>query len=168
MVKKSSKNDYLKRYKKDEIDLILALEIERIYHKIRGENPYKSIVIKKLNNNGRVFNNSNYIINDLSEMTSVTKKERRIFDLDIEKLKNNTRINDPYGLYLNFFQQFDYGLFEKIDNYDDIKNKYLINFDNIDRYIEWLESETKSNVLALGTGAKNGERIIKKRLIKEI
>lgn len=154
--------------RKDEIDLILALEIERIYHKVNGENTYKSIVIKKINNNGRVFNNSDYIITDLSEMTSVTKRERRIFDLDIKKLKNNVRINDPYGLYLNFFQQFDYNLFEKIDNYDDIKNKYLINFDNIARYVEWLESETKSQVLALGTGAKNGERILRKSLIKDI
>ena len=154
--------------KKDEIDLLLALEIERIYHKIRGERTYKSIVIKKLNNNGRIFNNSDYIITDLSEMTSVTKKERRIFDLDIKKLKNNVRINDPYGLYLNFFQQFDYSLFEKIDDYDDIRNKYLINFDNIDRYIEWLESETRSRVLALGTGAKNGERLLRKQLVKDI
>lgn len=154
--------------KKDEINLILALEIERIYHKIKGENTYKSIVIKRINNNGKVFNNPDYIITDLSEMTSVTKKERRIFDLDIKKLKNNVRINNPYGLYLNFFQQFDYNLFEKIDNYDDIKNEYLINFDNIDRYIEWLESETSSHVLALGTGAKNGERILKKRLVKDI
>ena len=142
-----------------EIDLILALEIERIYHKIKGENTYKSIVIKRISNNGRIFDNSDYIINDLSEMTSVTKKERRIFDLDIKKLKNNVRINDPYGLYLNFFQQFDYGLFEKKGNYADIKNRYQVNFDNIDRYIEWLESETKCNILSLGTGAKNGDVI---------
>ena len=154
--------------KKDEIDLILALEIERIYHKLKGENPYKSIVIKRVNNNGRIFNSPDYIITDLSELTSVTKKERRIFDLDIKKLKINVKINNPYGLYLNFFQQFDYSLFEKTDNYDDIKNKYLINSDNIDRYIEWLESETKSQILALGTGAKNGERIIKKTLVKDI
>lgn len=153
--------------KKDEIDLILALEIERIYHKIKGKNTYKSIVIKRINNNGRVFNDSDYIITDLSEMTSVTKKERRIFDLDIKKLKNNVRINDPYGLYLNFFQQFDYSLFEKIGNYEDIKNEFLINFDNIYRYIEWLESETGSRVLALGTGAKNNERILMRSLIKK-
>jgi len=154
--------------RKDDINLILALEIERIYHKIKGETTYISIVIKRINNNGRVFNNSDYIITDLSEMTSVTKKERRIFDLDITKLKNNVRINTPYGLYLNFFQQFDYSLFEKIDNYDDIKINYLTNFDNIDRYIKWLENETKSQVLALGTGARNNERILKRSLVREI
>lgn len=59
-------------------------------------------------------------------------------------------------------------MFEKINNYDDIKNKHLINFDNIDRYIEWLESETRTHVLALGTGGKNGERILKKQLVKAI
>ncbi|MCH5167025.1 MAG: adenylosuccinate synthetase [Erysipelotrichales bacterium] len=152
---------------KNEINLILALEIERIYHKIKGERAYKSIVIKRINNNGRVFESPDYIITDLSEMTSVTKKERRIFDLDIYKLKNNVRINNPHGLYLNFFQQFDYGLFEKQGNYEDIKNKYLVNYDNIDRYIEWLESETNTSVLSLGTGAKNGEVIKRLEMIKK-
>ena len=162
------KGIYKETLGREEIDLILALEIERLYHKVREEKTYKSIVIKRISNNGRVFNNSDYMITDLSEMTSVTKKERRIFDLDIRKLKNNVRINDPYGLYLNFFQQFDYGLFEQKSDYDDIRKNFQINSDNIDRYIEWLESEIGTPVLALGTGSKNGERIIKKPLVKEI
>lgn len=43
---------------------------------------------------------------DQSEQTTVTKMERRIFDLDINKLKNNCRINTPSSLYLNFFNIF--------------------------------------------------------------
>jgi hypothetical protein len=35
-------------------------------------------------------------------------------------------------------------------------------------YIDWLESETKIKVSALGTGVKNGERILKRRLVKNI
>lgn len=46
---------------------------------------------------------------DQSEQTTVTKMERRIFDLDIQKLKNNCRINTPSSLYLNFFQHLDIG-----------------------------------------------------------
>lgn len=30
--------------------------------------------------------------------------ERRIFDLDINRLIANCKDNEPYGLYLNFFQ----------------------------------------------------------------
>lgn len=149
-----------------EFELNLALEIERLYWKSLNIRTYSSVVIKRINNNGRVFDNADYIITDLSEMTSVTKKERRIFDLDIEKLKNNILINEPYGLYLNFSEHLDYNLTSKVGNYDDIKKDYSINKDNIDRYIEWLESECDTSILALGTGKKNNERILKKELIK--
>ena len=39
---------------------------------------------------------------DQSEQTSVTNLERRIFDLDINKLINNWRVNKPSHLYLIF------------------------------------------------------------------
>lgn len=146
----------------EDVDMILALEIERLYYKEKGLHEYNSIVIKRLSNNGSFCDNPTYHIIDLSEMTSVTKKERRIFDLDINKLKNNCRINTPSSLYLNFFQQMDYKLFRRFGSYKNLKNIYNLNFDNIERYIEWLESETGVEVSALGTGAKNGEMIKKK------
>ena len=156
--------EYLYSY---EVDLQLALEIERLYWKSSNIRTYRSVVIKHVNNNGRVFESSDYVITDLREMTSVTKKERRIFDLDIGKLKNNVSCNDPSGLYLNFAQQLDYNLASMSGDYSDIKD-YRVNKDNLDRYLEWLESECNTPVVALGTGAKNGERIKRKELIKPI
>ena len=35
-------------------------------------------------------------------------------------------------------------------------------------YLEWLESETGVDISVLGTSAKNGDRIIKSQLIKEL
>ena len=89
--------------------------------------------------------------------------ERRIFDLDIHKLKNNCRINSPYGLYLNFFQHLDYNFFETVGDF----NKMYFNHYQRE-YLSWLENETGAEILALGTGAKNKECILKKELIKPI
>ena len=67
---------------------------------------------------------------------------------------------------MNFSEHLDYNLTSKVGNYNDIEKYYSINKDNIDRYIEWLESECDTSILALGTGKKNNERILKKELIK--
>lgn len=144
----------------DSISLIQALELERLMYKSKGISKYKSdlIDISMLNSNF----DSNMII-DQSEQTTVTKMERRVFDLDISKLKNNCRINNPSSLYLNFFQHL--GLDYKGEKRDfDVYyfNKYLR------EYFDWLERETNTPISALGTGAKNGERILKKALIQDI
>lgn len=105
----------------------------------------------------------NKTIFDQSEQTSVTKMERRIFDLDISKLKNNVHINTPSSLYLNFFQHLELDYKGEIGVFDDYCfNRYLR------EYFNWLESETGVEIYALGTGAKNGERILKKNLVKDI
>jgi hypothetical protein len=89
--------------------------------------------------------------------------ERRVFDLDISKLKNNCRINTPSSLYLNFFQHLQLEFKGTKGNYNDFYfNHYLR------EYLNWLESETNVEISALGTGAKNGEVIKRKRLVKEI
>lgn len=139
---------------------IQYIELERLMFKSNGVNSYNSRILKL----PCLFNSDtgdNYLI-DLSEQTTVTKMERRIFDIDIDQLKQNCRINSPYGIYLNFVQHLDYDLFRKSGKYEDFY------FDRYFReYISWLESNTNTDVLALGTGAKNGERILKKSLIKE-
>ena len=100
---------------------------------------------------------------DQSEQTTVTQMERRIFDLDINKIKINCKINNPSSIYLNFFQHLNLDFKGKISNFDDYYfNKYLR------EYFNWIESETGVEISALGTGAKNGERILKKCLIKNI
>ena len=100
---------------------------------------------------------------DQSEQTTVTKMERRIFDLDIRKLKTNCQINTPSSLYLNFFQQLDLDFKGEKGNFEDYYfNRYLR------EYFSWLESETNVEISALGTGPKNGDRILKKTLVKSV
>lgn len=135
------------------LSLLQAMELERLYYKSKNIYEYNSQIIQ--------FYNSQ-TIRDLSEETTVTKMERRIFDLDINKLKQNVKINTPYGIYLNFFQHLNIEFEKEKGQFEDYYfNKYLRN------YFDWLESETKTEILALGTGAANGEKILKKSLIKK-
>lgn len=137
------------------LSLLEALEIERLFHKNTDYRVYQSIILRK--------NDEEYFICDLSEDTTVTRMERRVFDLDISKLKNNIRINNPYGLYLNFFQQLSQeysGMKGNVSNFSFDKN-------TIERYVDWLEGETGKEILAFGTGPRNNERILVKSLLKK-
>ena len=142
----------------EDVTLLQALEMERLYYKSIGEREYESNYIELPLTESK---DSPTCIYDLSEQTTVTKMERRIFDLDIRKLINNCRINTPSSLYLNFFQHLSCAHAGLNGNYDDIW------FDKTLReYINWLEGETGIDVSTLGTGARNGERIKRKELIR--
>lgn len=133
----------------EDISTLEALEMERLINKSKGIREYQSDVVWLPDK-----------IIDLSEMTTVTKMERRIFELDINKLINNCRVNDPYGLYLNFFQHLSLEHFHA-------KGKYqssLFNR-NIQEFLDLLETSLNVDLLALGTSAINNERISKKSLI---
>ena len=147
--------------KPEDVSILQALEMERLYHKSKGEDCYESRYLRNM----PLFDQdlSNRTIIDQSELTTVTKKERRIFDLDIERLKDNCRVNDPDYLYLNFFQHLDYDYRGLKGNYDNI----LLDT-HLEQYIAWLEDSTNVEVAALGTGARNGQRILKKQLVKSI
>lgn len=152
-------NNY-RHIKLSDIFLLQALEIERLVYKSKGLTEYQTKLIS-LDPIAKDYPPNTII--DLSEQTTVTKMERRIFDLDITKLVNNCRINTPSSLYLNFFQHLSQDYIESSGSFDDYYfNRYLRN------YLEWLESETKTEICALGTGPRNGQRILKKTLIKEI
>ncbi len=141
-----------------DVTLLQALEMERLYYKSIGEREYESNYIELPLTESKDCPTCIY---DLSEQTTVTKMERRIFDLDIRKLINNCRINTPSSLYLNFFQHLSYAHKGLNGNYDDIY------FDKPLRvYLDWLESETGIDISTLGTGARNDERIKRKELIK--
>lgn len=146
--------------KLDSITISQALELERLMYKAKGIKEY----VTELLDLGMYESDlePNTII-DQSEQTTVTKMERRIFDLDIHKLKMNCRINRPSSLYLNFFQHLGYQYAHRIGKFDDFYfDRYLR------EYFDWLEDETGYPISVLGTGAKNGERILKKRLVKDI
>lgn len=133
----------------EDINVIQALEMERLINKRKGIRKYKSMVVDI----------PDYII-DLSEMTTVTKMERRIFELDIKKLKNNVRLNDPNSLYLNFFQHLSLEYHHSKGMMSDyLFSKYIY------EYFEYLESSLNVEITALGTGAINNEKIVGKSLI---
>lgn len=142
----------------EEVSFIEACELERLLYK--GEGSYQSQLLDLPPIDEFYEDKGEQYIKDLSEQTTVTKMERRVFDLDISKLKNNCKINHPYALYLNFFQHLDSGFHHYKGLFDSIHfNKY------IKEYLNWLEYETNCELASLGTGAKNNERIIKKSLI---
>lgn len=144
-----------------DVTILQALEMERLYWKSKGYDCYESRYLHNLPLTDKDFDDRT--IFDQSEQTTVTKMERRIFDLDIQKLRNNCRINTPSSLYLNFFQHLSFDHMGLTGNYNDIW------FDKPLRvYLEWLESETGIDVSVLGTGPKNGDRIIKGQLIKKL
>lgn len=143
------------------ITLLEALELERLMYKSKGMTDVYETKLLELPMIDSYFGPNTII--DQSEQTTVTKMERRIFDLDIIKLKNNCFINTPSSIYLNFFQHLCLDFKEKKGNFENYYfNRYLR------EYFSWLESNVNTVISALGTGAKNGERILKKQLIKEI
>ncbi len=142
------------------LTILQILELERLVYKSKGFSEYESRFLE-LGMFDKDFPPNT--IFDQSEQTSVTKMERRIFDLDISKLKTNCRINTPSSLYLNFFQHLGLKYKGEIGKFDDY---YFNNY--LKEYFNWLESETDVEISALGTGAKNGERILKKRLVKDL
>lgn len=142
----------------DEISMLDALELERLVNKARGDNPYETRLIDI-----PIFSRdyTENTIFDQSEQTTVTKKERRVFDIDIKRLKNNCRINNPYVLYLNFFQHICLDMLGEKGTYD------ISHFENpYRRYLRWIEDETNTPIAALGTGPKNNERIKVRELVK--
>ena len=142
------------------ITLLEVLELERLMYKSKGLSEYETKLIELPMIDSDFPPN---IIFDQSEQTTVTKMERRVFDLDIKKLKTNCQINTPSSLYLNFFQHLGLDFKGESGNFEDYYfNRYLR------EYFDWLERETKVEISALGTGAKNGERILKKTLVKNI
>lgn len=86
-----------------------------------------------------------------TEYTTVTKKVRRVFDIDIDLLKETVFENKPDEIYLNFFEHLDSG-FEGIHGkYDGCTGIYLDRYRRW--YLDWLEDELGVPVTMLGTGS---------------
>lgn len=135
-----------------DVTVVDALEMERLINKRMGIRKYISGVID-------LSGLEDPYLTDLSEITSVTRMERKIFDLDIRKLKQNVRMNDPDGIYLNFFQHLNIDFAHKTGEYENV---------DIDRYVReylnWLETTLGVDLNYLGTGKINHECIKKKEL----
>ena len=152
-----SENYRSKSYK--DLSLLEALELERLSYKSRGEEEYVTKILELGWYDSELLPNT---IIDLSEQTSVTKMERRVFDIDIDKVRNNVKVNAPYGIYLNFVEHLDLDLSGKTGKFE---NYYFQK--PLRNHLEWLESELDTDIIALGTGPKNGQYILKKDFIKK-
>ena len=154
----------------ENIDLMLALEIERLYHKQQDEKKYISKVIERVSTNGRVFNSPEYEITDYSEQTSVTKKERRVFTPDNSLLSEYTDINKPANIFINFTQHISPTIEGEKGEFNQSMSVANIDYYNILALTQLIENETKANVVGFGTGPKNDEFVsIKgKQLLRDI
>lgn len=85
------------------------------------------------------------------EMTTVTKKMRRVFEPNWERLEYVTKLNRPTEIALNFAQYIDYEMLGKT-KVSDITPK-------LKAFIDKVEDITNVPVTMIGTGAKNGEII---------
>lgn len=88
------------------------------------------------------------------EMTTVTKKMRRVFEPNWDRLKYVTKLNRPTEIALNFAQYIDYNILGKT-SVDDITPKVW-------EFIRKVENITGVPVTMIGTGAKDGDIIDRK------
>ena len=84
---------------------------------------------------------------DLEEYTTITKKVRRVFEMNWDRLKHNVMINQPTQIILNFAQYIDWNAYQ-CKSYDELPNK-------VKEFIEKIEKLTDTPVTIIGTGEKN-------------
>ena len=85
------------------------------------------------------------------EMTTVTKKMRRVFEMNWDRLEYVTKLNRPTGIALNFAQYIDWNMLGK-RNPEDITPK-------LQEFIDKIEFHTNVPVIMIGTGPKDGDII---------
>lgn len=104
----------------------------------------------------------------LNELTSVTKKQRRIFDIDLKLLKENIEDNDPNELYLNFFEYHDYTLHGISGKYSGCSDEDIYLSKYLRTYLDWLEDELNVPITMLGTGADFMHYIDRRPYVKSL
>lgn len=87
----------------------------------------------------------------LEEYTTVTKKVRRVFEMNWDRLKYNVMINRPTQIVLNFVQYIDWKAY-KYDDYEKLPEK-------VKKFISKIEEETKIPVTIIGTGEMESDVI---------
>lgn len=84
---------------------------------------------------------------DLQEYTTVTKKVRRVFEMNWNRLEYNVRINKPTQIVLNFAQYIDWNAY-RCKEYDALPKK-------VKEFIHKIEEITNTPVTMIGTGERN-------------
>lgn len=88
---------------------------------------------------------------NFGEMTTVTKKMRRVFEMNWDRLEYVTLLNRPTCIALNFVQYLDYNALG-CKKLRDLPNK-------VRNFIDRVEDVTNVKVGLIGTGAKNDDII---------
>lgn len=88
---------------------------------------------------------------EFGEQTTVTKKTRRVFEMNWDRLKYVTMLNRPTGIALNFVQYIDWNAY-KCKSYDELPSSVRV-------FIEKVETETGVPVVLIGTGPNNDDII---------
>lgn len=84
---------------------------------------------------------------NFGEFTTVTKKERRVFEMNWDRLKYTAMLNRPTKIALNFAQYLDYDMKDR-DNDDEVTIDVL-------EFMEKVCEITGTPVTLIGTGARN-------------
>lgn len=83
----------------------------------------------------------------LEEYTTVTKKLRRVFEMNWDRLKYNVMINQPTQIVLNFAQYIDWKAY-RCNNYKELPTR-------VKDFIKQVENTTNTPVTIIGTGERN-------------
>lgn len=83
----------------------------------------------------------------LKEYTTVTKKVRRVFEMNWERLQYNVMINQPTQIVLNFAQYLDWKAY-RCTNYNALPEK-------VKQFIQKIETLTHTPVTMIGTGERD-------------
>lgn len=84
---------------------------------------------------------------DIEEYTTVTKKVRRVFEMNWDRLKYNVMINKPTQIVLNFAQYIDWKAY-RCNDYKKLPKKVI-------EFKEKIENITNVPVTMIGTGERN-------------
>lgn len=90
-------------------------------------------------------------IEEINELTTVTKKVRRVFEPNWARLRRMIRVNGVTQIALNFANYIDYSVYG-CNKESDITNKLW-------EFIYTIERETGIPVTLVGTGPRNGDII---------
>lgn len=88
---------------------------------------------------------------EFGEMTTVTKKVRRVFEMNWDRLRYVAKLNRPTMIALNFAQYIDWGAY-KCKSYEELPKSVL-------EFIAKVEEETGVPVKLIGTGPNNDDII---------
>ena len=88
---------------------------------------------------------------EFGEMTTVTKKPRRVFEMSWKRLKYNVRINRPTAICLNFAQYIDWNVYQA--------SMFMQITSPVQSFMNTIQKQTKVPVLFIGTGPANHHMI---------